>query len=45
MNIRTKGAFLAPRRLVGYAPTVAEEKVIEDTDKTERARKRAEHSP
>jgi hypothetical protein len=40
-----EGAFLVPRRPVGCAPTVAEAKIIEDTDKAERARKRAEYSP
>jgi 1-acyl-sn-glycerol-3-phosphate acyltransferase len=40
-----EGAFWVPRRLGGSAPTVAEAKIIEDTEKTERARKRAEHSP
>jgi 1-acyl-sn-glycerol-3-phosphate acyltransferase len=40
-----EGAFWVPRRLRGSAPTVAEAKIIEDTEKVERARKRAEHSP
>jgi 1-acyl-sn-glycerol-3-phosphate acyltransferase len=40
-----EGAFWVPRRLGGSAPTVAEAKIIEDTEKAERARKRAEHSP
>jgi len=40
-----EGAFWVPRRLGGGAPTVAEAKIIEDTEKAERARKRAEHSP
>ncbi len=40
-----EGAFWVPRRLGGSAPTVAEAKNIEDTEKAERARKRAEHSP
>jgi 1-acyl-sn-glycerol-3-phosphate acyltransferase len=40
-----EGAFWVPRRLGGSAPTVAEAKIIEDTEQAERARKRAEHSP
>ncbi len=40
-----KGVFWVPSRLGGSAPTVAEAKIIEDTEKAERARKRAEHSP
>jgi 1-acyl-sn-glycerol-3-phosphate acyltransferase len=39
------GAFWVPRRLGGSAPTVAEAKIIEDTEKAERARRRAEHGP
>jgi 1-acyl-sn-glycerol-3-phosphate acyltransferase len=39
-----EGAFWVPRRLGGSAPTVAEAKIIEDTEKAERARKRAELS-
>ena len=39
------GAFWVPRRLGGGAPTVAEAKSIEDTEKAERARRRAEPSP
>jgi 1-acyl-sn-glycerol-3-phosphate acyltransferase len=39
-----EGAFWVPRRLGGSAPTVAEAKIIEDTEKAERARKRAERS-
>jgi 1-acyl-sn-glycerol-3-phosphate acyltransferase len=38
-----EGAFWVPRRLGGGAPTVAEAKVLEETEKAERARKRAEH--
>jgi 1-acyl-sn-glycerol-3-phosphate acyltransferase len=38
-----EGAFWVPRRLGGSAPTVAEAKVLEETEKAERARKRAEH--
>ncbi|HME76580.1 MAG TPA: lysophospholipid acyltransferase family protein [Mycobacterium sp.] len=37
-----EGAFWVPRRLGGGAPTVAEAKVLEETEKTVRARKRAE---
>ncbi|HXO46997.1 MAG TPA: lysophospholipid acyltransferase family protein [Mycobacterium sp.] len=40
-----EGAFWVPRRLGGSAPTVAEAKIIEDTEKAERARRRAEHRP
>jgi 1-acyl-sn-glycerol-3-phosphate acyltransferase len=36
------GAFWVPRRLGGAAPTVAEAKVLEETEKAARARKRAE---
>jgi 1-acyl-sn-glycerol-3-phosphate acyltransferase len=36
------GAYWVPRRLGGSAPTVAEAKILEETEKTERARKRAE---
>ncbi|UMB69868.1 lysophospholipid acyltransferase family protein [Mycobacterium paraterrae] len=39
-----EGAFWVPRRLGGGAPTVAEAKIIEDTEKAERARKRADPS-
>ncbi|MGA9488936.1 MAG: lysophospholipid acyltransferase family protein [Mycobacterium sp.] len=39
------GAFWVPRRLGGGAPTVAEAKIIEETERTERARKRAKHGP
>jgi 1-acyl-sn-glycerol-3-phosphate acyltransferase len=39
-----EGAFWVPRRLGGSAPTVAEAKIIEDTEKADRARKRAERS-
>ncbi len=38
-----EGAFWVPRRLGGSAPTVAEAKIIEENEKTERARKRANH--
>lgn len=37
-----EGAFWVPRRLGGSAPTVAEAKILEETEKTQRARKRAE---
>jgi len=37
-----EGAFWVPRRLGGSAPTVAEAKMIDDTERAERARKRAE---
>jgi hypothetical protein len=40
-----EGAYWVPRRLGGGAPTVAEAKIIEETEKTERARKRAKHRP
>jgi hypothetical protein len=40
-----EGAFWVPRRLGGSAPTVAEAKIIEQTEKAERARKRGEHGP
>jgi 1-acyl-sn-glycerol-3-phosphate acyltransferase len=40
-----EGAFWVPRRLGGSAPTVAEAKIIEETEKAERARKRAKHGP
>jgi 1-acyl-sn-glycerol-3-phosphate acyltransferase len=40
-----EGAFWVPRRLGGSAPTVAEAKIIEDTEKADRARRRAEHGP
>jgi len=40
-----EGAAWVPRRLGGSAPTVAEAKIIEQTEKAERARKRAEHGP
>ncbi|MDT5085844.1 MAG: hypothetical protein QOJ61_2887, partial [Mycobacterium sp.] len=40
-----EGAYWVPRRLGGSAPTVAEAKIIEDTEKAERARKRAKHDP
>jgi 1-acyl-sn-glycerol-3-phosphate acyltransferase len=36
------GAYWVPRRLGGSAPTVAEAQILEQTEKTERARKRAE---
>jgi hypothetical protein len=36
------GAFWVPERLGGGAPTVAEAKILEETEKAERARKRAE---
>ena len=36
------GAFWVPQRLGGAAPTVAEAKVLEETEKAARARKRAE---
>jgi 1-acyl-sn-glycerol-3-phosphate acyltransferase len=38
-----KGAYWVPQRLGGGAPTVAEAKIVEETEKTERARKRSEH--
>jgi 1-acyl-sn-glycerol-3-phosphate acyltransferase len=37
-----EGAYWVPQRLGGSAPTVAEAKILEETEKTERARKRAE---
>jgi 1-acyl-sn-glycerol-3-phosphate acyltransferase len=37
-----EGAFWVPRRLGGSAPTVAEAKTLEETEKTKRARKRAQ---
>jgi 1-acyl-sn-glycerol-3-phosphate acyltransferase len=40
-----EGAFWVPHRLGGGAPTVAEAKIIEDTERAERARKRAGPSP
>ncbi|BBX47033.1 lysophospholipid acyltransferase family protein [Mycobacterium cookii] len=40
-----EGAFWVPRRLGGSAPTVAEAKIIEETERAERARKRAKHGP
>jgi 1-acyl-sn-glycerol-3-phosphate acyltransferase len=40
-----EGAFWVPRRLGGSAPTVAEAQVIEETERAERARRRAERSP
>jgi 1-acyl-sn-glycerol-3-phosphate acyltransferase len=40
-----EGVFWVPRRLGGSAPTVAEAKIIGDTEKAERARRRAEHGP
>ena len=40
-----EGAFWVPQRLGGSAPTVAEAKIIEDTEKAERIRRRAEPSP
>jgi 1-acyl-sn-glycerol-3-phosphate acyltransferase len=39
------GAFWVPRRLGGSAPTVAEANIIEETERTERARKLAQHDP
>jgi 1-acyl-sn-glycerol-3-phosphate acyltransferase len=36
------GAFWVPQRLGGSAPTVAEAKILEETEKAARARKRAE---
>ncbi|MBV8181731.1 MAG: 1-acyl-sn-glycerol-3-phosphate acyltransferase [Mycobacterium sp.] len=38
-----EGAFWVPQRLGGGAPTVAEAKILEETEKAARARKRAEH--
>jgi 1-acyl-sn-glycerol-3-phosphate acyltransferase len=40
-----EGAYWVPRRLGGSAPTVAEAKNLEETERTERARKGAEHGP
>ncbi|MDT5143606.1 MAG: hypothetical protein QOD02_6118 [Mycobacterium sp.] len=40
-----EGAYWVPRRLGGSAPTVAEAKILEETEKAERARKRAKHDP
>jgi 1-acyl-sn-glycerol-3-phosphate acyltransferase len=40
-----EGAYWVPRRLGGGAPTVAEAKIIEETERTERTRKRAKHGP
>ncbi|MGB8208902.1 MAG: lysophospholipid acyltransferase family protein, partial [Mycobacterium sp.] len=37
-----EGAFWVPQRLGGSAPTVAEAKALEETEKAARARKRAE---
>ena len=37
-----EGAFWVPQRLGGSAPTVAEAKVLKETEKAARARKRAE---
>jgi hypothetical protein len=37
-----EGAFWIPQRLGGSAPTVAEAKALEETEKAARARKRAE---
>lgn len=37
------GAYWVPRRLGGSAPTVAEAKIIEETEMVERARNRAKH--
>ncbi len=36
-----EGAYWVPRRLGGSAPTVAQAKILEETEMTERARKRA----
>jgi 1-acyl-sn-glycerol-3-phosphate acyltransferase len=38
-----EGAFWVPQRLGGGAPAVAEAKILEETEKAARARKRAEH--
>jgi 1-acyl-sn-glycerol-3-phosphate acyltransferase len=38
-----EGAFWVPQRLGGGAPTVAEAKILEETERAARARKRAEH--
>jgi 1-acyl-sn-glycerol-3-phosphate acyltransferase len=40
-----EGAFWVPRRLGGSAPTVAEAKIIEDTERAERAGRRAQPGP
>ncbi len=40
-----EGAYWVPQRLGGTAPTVAEAKILEETERTERARKRAERRP
>ena len=40
-----EGAFWVPWRLGGSAPTVAEANIIEETERTERARKRAQPGP
>jgi 1-acyl-sn-glycerol-3-phosphate acyltransferase len=40
-----EGAYWVPQRLGGGAPTVAEAKIIEETERTERTRKRAKHGP
>ncbi len=40
-----EGAFWVPRRLGGSAPTVAEAKILQDTERADRARRRAERSP
>lgn len=40
-----EGAYWVPQRLGGTAPTVAEAKILEETERTERARKRAERGP
>jgi 1-acyl-sn-glycerol-3-phosphate acyltransferase len=37
-----EGAFWVPRRLGGSAPTMAEARILEETEKADRARKRAE---
>jgi 1-acyl-sn-glycerol-3-phosphate acyltransferase len=37
-----EGAFWVPHRLGGSAPTVAEAKILEETERAERARRRAE---
>jgi 1-acyl-sn-glycerol-3-phosphate acyltransferase len=39
------GAFWVPRRLGGSAPTVAEANLIEENEKIERARRRAQRGP
>ena len=38
-----QGAFWVPQRLGGGAPTVAQAKILEQTERAERARNRAEH--